>query len=146
MCNNRVHLNVDQSNAIKLSNWSCHVKLCNQGKKIKSKQKNKVSLNDYFSTCNSSVSVLEKTSGSQTPESPISDLLVPTTGLRPGLQLEASVSQPSMSDLQSPPSDLQLPTSGLQPDFQPATSGSQSSFPDLQPPTEISTPAVSSIT
>ena len=86
---------------------------CDQGKKIKSKQKNKVSLNDYFSTCGSSASILEKTSGSQTPESPISDLFVPTLGLRPGLQLEASVSQPSMPDLQLPTSGLQLPTSGL---------------------------------
>ena len=89
---------------------------CDQGKKIKSKQNNKVSLND-FSTRSLSVSTLEKTSGSQTPESPISDLFVPALCLRPGLQLEASVSQPSMPDLQLSTSSLQLPTSGLQPDF-----------------------------
>ena len=37
MCDTIIHLSVDQSNIIKLSNWICHVKLCDEDKRPKNK-------------------------------------------------------------------------------------------------------------
>ena len=127
MCDTRIHLNIDQSNTIKLSNWIHHVKLCVKGKKTKSKLKNQVALTDYFSTSSSSPlstpDLQTPASGSQTPESPVLDLEQPTSGLQP----RTSGLQP---DLQLPTLDLQpLTLESAQPDLQPVMSGLQTPTP-----------------
>ena len=110
MCDTRIHLNVDQSNIFKLSNWIRHVKLCVQGKRTKSKQNNQIALTNYFSPSSSS----SKSTPRSTPdlETSTSGLETPSSDIQPPIssmqQLATSRLQPSMPDLQP------QPTSGLQ--------------------------------
>ena len=90
MCDARIHLNVDRSNIFKLSNWIRHIKLCVQGKRTKSKQKNQIALTNYFnpsssssvSTPRSTPDLETPTSGLETPESPSLDTQPPISGVQ----------------------------------------------------------------